>query len=361
MMFDHAHYVPVLRWKPAERAALREMDPMDKDALTPLLELLPGYLRGNRASANNSAGADLAVAIAQIPKAWGLTPIFVDVERASDLPYRGRLKRSVSHFFEALVDEGVHAVPVARPDGAPAFQTALREAIVTLRTGVCVRVPMARLATSNVARDLRELVARLGVDLAAADLVVDYGLVGTGDPSFSDICNRLADIAHWRTFTVLGGSFPPNLTCFKVGQWEIGREEWARWMAQAGDPAHLARRPSFGDYTIQHPVYHEPVAAANVSASIRYTSDDRWVIMRGEGLRNAGSAGHAQYPANAELLCARKEFCGPHFSRGDEYIWRIGSRQDMRTGNPMTWLQAGINHHLTFAARQVPATLTTPG
>ena len=85
-MFDHAHYVPVLRWKPAERAALREMDPADKDALTPLLELLPDYLGGNSASANSSAGPDLAAPVEQIPKAWGLTPIFVDVELASGLP-----------------------------------------------------------------------------------------------------------------------------------------------------------------------------------------------------------------------------------------------------------------------------------
>jgi hypothetical protein len=46
--------------------------------------------------------------------------------------------------------------------------------------------------------------------------------------------------------------------------------------------------------------------------------------------------------------------------KGDDYIWRIGSRQDMRTGNPSTWLRAGINHHLTFAARQIPATFTVP-
>jgi mannose-6-phosphate isomerase-like protein (cupin superfamily) len=40
----------------------------------------------------------------------------------------------------------------------------------------------------------------------------------------------------------------------------------------------------------------------NISASIRYTTDDYWVIMRGEGLRNKGGAGYDQYPANAELL-----------------------------------------------------------
>ena len=119
--------------------------------------------------------------------------------------------------------------------------------------------------------------------------------------------------------------------------------------------ADRPRRPSFGDYTIQHATYREPVQGANPSASSRYTSDTYWVIMRGEGLRTPGSAGHAQYPANAELLCGRKEFRGPQSSTGDAYMWRIGSREDPRTGSPETWIRAGIQHppHMTFAARQI--------
>jgi hypothetical protein len=83
--------------------------------------------------------------------------------------------------------------------------------------------------------------------------------------------------------------------------------------------------------------------------------------MRGEGLRNPGGAGHAQYPANAELLCGRKEFCGPQFSTGDEYIYKIGSHREDGPGTPETWLRAGINHHLTFAARQIPTVVAATG
>ncbi len=41
-MFDHTHYVPLLRWKRGERGALKWLEPTDKASMTPLLELLRG-------------------------------------------------------------------------------------------------------------------------------------------------------------------------------------------------------------------------------------------------------------------------------------------------------------------------------
>jgi len=40
-MFDHKHYVPVIRLKCGERIALRALSPEDKARLTPLLQLKP--------------------------------------------------------------------------------------------------------------------------------------------------------------------------------------------------------------------------------------------------------------------------------------------------------------------------------
>ena len=37
-MFDHTHYVPVLRWKQAEQHALRDLFPSVKSKLTPFIE-----------------------------------------------------------------------------------------------------------------------------------------------------------------------------------------------------------------------------------------------------------------------------------------------------------------------------------
>ena len=74
--------------------------------------------------------------------------------------------------------------------------------------------------------------------------------------------------------------------------------------------------------------------------------------MRGEGLKSDDGPGNAQYPAEAQLLCEMDEFCGAGFSRGDSYIQET-SQQPNGPGNPYTWLRAGINHHMTYATRQV--------
>ena len=129
-------------------------------------------------------------------------------------------------------------------------------------------------------------------------------------------------------------------------------DDWLFWHDQVLALPPGTRRPTFGDYTIQHPIYKEPLENPNPSASIRYTHSEYWVIMRGERLYHKGRPGHAQYPAEAQLLCDMDEFRGADFSRGDRYIQET-SQQPESPGTPRTWLCAGINHHMTYATRQV--------
>jgi hypothetical protein len=44
-MFDHQHYVPVMRMKPAELRALRNLEPTLRSVTTPILECPPRLLR----------------------------------------------------------------------------------------------------------------------------------------------------------------------------------------------------------------------------------------------------------------------------------------------------------------------------
>jgi len=114
----------------------------------------------------------------------------------------------------------------------------------------------------------------------------------------------------------------------------------------------ISRIPRFGDYTIFHPFERRNFPGMNISASIRYTTEDDWLIMRGEALKKKDGAGYAQYPANAEMLCEKKEYCGRSYSYGDKYI-ADSLLHTSHPGNPKTWLAAGINHHLTLVARQL--------
>lgn len=167
---------------------------------------------------------------------------------------------------------------------------------------------------------------------------------------------------EWRSFTVVAGSFPRNLVGIPVGANLIDRVEWQRWQSEMEVfGKRRLRVPNFGDYTIQHANFSEPIPGMNVSASIRYTSTSQWLLMRGEGLKNKKSSGYAQYAANAQLLIDRKEFRGPDFSDGDMYIWRAASHKNDGPGNPEAWLRAGINHHMTVGVRQIQQAVNLGG
>lgn len=134
----------------------------------------------------------------------------------------------------------------------------------------------------------------------------------------------------------------------------ISRTDWSQWKSYQESVTGGVRRASYSDYTIQHPIYKELKFPPNYSASLRYTIENQWIVMRGQGVRTKGSSGHAQYPALASLLCERPEFCGGGFSYGDRYIYSQGQNiLNPNPGNAKTWIEAGLNHHMTYVVAQV--------
>lgn len=178
-------------------------------------------------------------------------------------------------------------------------------------------------------------------------------------PNLQSLCAALPQLSKWRSFTVLSGAFPKDLQDLeKDSVHTLPRDEWFYWREQVQILPRGMRWPTFGDYTVQHAIFEEPAEGCNPSASIRYTHYDYWVIMRGHGLTHKGSLGNAQYPAEAQLLCERDEFCGAGFSRGDRYIYESWQPPEKR-GTPLTWIRAGINHHMVYTVRQITAFLDT--
>src|SRR5713101_3059936 len=57
-MFDANHYVPILRWKGAERVALRELRAEDRVRITPLIEIPRKIFDARKSSADNGADPD---------------------------------------------------------------------------------------------------------------------------------------------------------------------------------------------------------------------------------------------------------------------------------------------------------------
>lgn len=339
-MPGNMQYVPIIRWRPAEIVALQQLFEQDRRRITPLIEVLP------------TEGGGFAKITKDIGRNWGFQPFFLDLYHVNPA-----LRLSDGQHPLVLMGKEAKAlriplIPVTGLRRVLAYQAAVAAVAQMIKRGICIRLDSRDINRATFADDLLQLLSRHKLDPKQADLIVDFEITENSNLEYEQLCRRIPRLSRWRTFTVISGAFPKDLTRLgKNSQREPRRSDWLRWLEQI-EKTKLLRIPNYGDHTVQHPNYSPPKGKPNPSASIRYTARETWVIMRGEALRGDSSLGSAQYRAQAMLLTERPEFCGAEFSYGDKYIMQ--KREDRKNpGNPRTWICAGINHHLTLAAREV--------
>ena len=347
-MFGHQHYVPVMRAKPAELRALRALDSGTRSRISPLLECPPRVLRGCDTLARLESRLEhIAAHLAD----WSGRSVFVDCDM---------VRSSHPQAIELLV--GRIASLRTQPVTVISLKTGLhstysryvRSALSRHGAGLCLRISPEELKLSSINDRIRACLNAYAARPAITDLIIDRGGVDSGSVTYQEFAHYIPWIQSWRTLTVLAGSFPEDLSRLAPGTTNrIQRFEWQQWQSLASWPG---RRPAFGDYAIQHVVFREPVAVPNFSASVRYTIEDEYFVLRGEGVLNEDGPGYGQWNAWAALLIDRPEFFGTEFSAGDRYIaeratdWR-------KSGSAQSWLQAGFSHHLTTTALQVAGRL----
>lgn len=352
-MFDHAHYVPILRWKAGERGALKGLYPADKAGMTPLIEWSrPGEVspQEDRAVPTPTPN-DLLL---DFMKHWGPRPFFCDFRWFVDGELGGDL-RGLHHYARELVSGGLRPIPVTSLDDAADFRRALSP--IVAQQGLCLRVRYSDLVEKDLPVRISTFISTVDLSWSEVDIVFDFE-THSREIDIAGLCSALDCLAACRTFTVAAGSFPMDLRRFKGPQmFYLPREEWVQWLDQTDRV--LMRRPSFGDYATLHPVLTMGQSRLNPSATIRYATEDYWLVtedywlvMKGEGLHNEDGPGYAQYQANAKLLMGRPDYSGSDFSAGDRYIREVAEGLTTH-GNPTTWVRAGVNHHVTFVVRQV--------
>lgn len=106
----------------------------------------------------------------------------------------------------------------------------------------------------------------------------------------------------------------------------------------------LARRPTFGDYAVQHPEPPE-TGGPGMRANVRYTVDRSVLFARGHSVLD----GAQQYKDLATMLERRPEFSGSSYSWGDAIIADTAAGRIPPKGEPR-WRGAGTSHHLRLVA-----------
>jgi len=358
--FNPTHYVPILRWKKAEQTALAQLYDHDSICITPLVELVPeNFIRKDVKghSIKLSSNEVTNKVVGQLYKYWGERPFFIDLWLLS----QDILMQGPSHSLAMLGQYAsilkLSLIPVTRLARDGPYQSAVRTVLNIHNQGACLRLSREDVKRPTLAKDINTVLSFLELPPELVDLIVDFQIIDRSAPTFHTLCKLIPSIDRWRNFIVASGAFPEDLSGLQKNDiHRIERTDWALWRDQTTATPSIPRIPIYSDYTIQHALYLKREGRARYSASIRYTAEDYWIIMRGEDVFRRDGPGFEQWPAQAILLCDLPEYCEETFSEGDKYI-REMSLQGKQTGNVVTWLRVGFNHHMTFVVRQLASLL----
>jgi hypothetical protein len=364
-MFGPDHYVPILRWKQAERIALRYLQAQDRERITPLIELTSTIFKRRRNDGKETVPPDPAQVLdheaKKLLEACGNRPFFLDLRYVRDMVQRTRSRiHALQYLGEIARSYKLAPVPVTELSRNQNYQSSVRDIVDKDGRGLCLRMAPTEVLQDGFATAIKDFLKAFHVHPKSVHLLLDYAASDPTEPDPRALLASIPDLNQWHTLSLASGAFPPDLQGFQPGNTKIPRTDWLTWKEIVSpDGKSSLRKPTFSDYTIQYGLYKEPVEGCNPSASIRYTLAEQWLIMRGEAMRGKGThlteirPGREQWNWHAQLLCDSQDlFYGEDFSWGDAFI-RERSLNKENHGSPEIWLRAGINHHMTVVSRQI--------
>ena len=353
-MFDKRHYVPVLKWKQGEQKALETLTPTIKRGLTPLIEVAPIDWDFDNGTYKKTIDEQLDGFGEIMSRSWGMDgAIFVDLLHIEPNDRMENGQHPLEFTLQELRSRFIKAIPVTSYERDVEYNKEVALAHQIDGLGVCIR--LVEEDFDNLQVRLDALLHSLQVAPSEVDLVIDNNHVDPNSRTrttllLTGLINNITYLQEWRNIILCGTAIPKDLSeigADNVG--EIERTEWLIWkkLIQSN---HLTRNPTFGDYGIAHP---EPFEAdprlIRMSASIRYTGEDKFIMFRGRDLRKYG---YGQYYQLAAQIIAHPEYSGPAFSAGDQYIYDVAN-QVGTSGSPQTWRRTGTSHHLTYVVNDL--------
>lgn len=354
------HYTPVLKSKMGELSALAELEASVWGNITPLIEVTPpafDYVEGAYSKGVEQHLSDIS---AKVVKAFeGHPRLFLDLADGFDgvmEPIEVPDSQGTG-LVVGLREEGLQPIPVLVPGRRRSFQQALSD---NAQDGIAVRATLEQIDPDDA--PTREEV-KWTLELALGNsqgchLMLDLRSIGDVPGISTSQWRRLVRgalagverLSDFDSVTLLASSFPKDLSGVGADTYEeLPRIEWALWKSLVESPSDQVT-PRFGDYPISHPQLMEiDPRLMRMSANIRYTTPENWLLVKG---RNVRDYGYAQFNELAELLVNHPMYSGRTFSWGDGFIAQC-AEGTAGPGNATTWRKVGTNHHITLVAGQV--------
>jgi hypothetical protein len=354
-------YVPVLKGKEGEFSALEALAKPTNDVrnwLMPLIEIPDVPYDYATEESGKSLDQHVSGIADRLRKCWQDRPLYIELPWSEGEEGLSDGRVALEAVLSDCVDRGVQAVPVLSRKKSDRYLSAACRYSITTRSSLCVRLLVADFEEDI---DLESEIGRLlrGLDGAGAspvDLVLDLEDLGPDTGRALLVARSLFSMIptkdKWRRIVLAAASFPEDLSDVDAATTTtLPRREWDLWKTLQKRQSVLPRQDLiFGDYGITHPVIKDlDPRTMRMSASIRYTTPENWLVLKG---RNVRQYGFDQYFELSKSLVRRPEYFGRDFSWGDQYISDCADGMT-GPGNATTWRKVGTNHHLTMVAEQV--------
>lgn len=338
-------YLCVLRWKAAERRALARLSGTHRRRMVPLIEPTPRAI-GRAAESPEGLAHALRELVLQVQQSWLGLPSLLDLSHLRRLPSCSCQAAITTVLLESTI-RNMQVFPVFALNERPELVRAILACRDYVVHGVGIRAMAEDLASLDGRLRLQSKLQAFGLSPNEVHLIVDQGFVCNDIPPIEALI-QVPFLPDWRELFLLGGSFPKDLTELPLGVHRLPRYEWRRYLELVAEWPRATRCPKYGDYGIQHALFEEPPIGARPSASVRYSLDPDWLVLRGAAVGNKSRGGFGQYRGHAKYLVGHGDFRGSNFSAGDAQI-ALHAQAGARSGSPETWLEIGTSHHFAQA------------
>ncbi|MCZ6775212.1 MAG: hypothetical protein O7D34_02005, partial [Ignavibacteria bacterium] len=234
---DSFTYLPLLRWKAAEVRALSKLEPLIRSLVFPIMELCPtAFIRDKRTKDKKYREEILPISalldrLAKLKAAIGGQAVGIDLINIKD----GESPYDCRGIWNLIVANQKHVklkiVPVTGFNGkGVSYQKLIGSLATEFGNGICVRVSLEDINRRSFAQDISRLLSLLGREPTGIDLIIDLKLVDSTAPLYTELSLRIPEVANWRSLTLLGGSFPVDLSHLEANNtYKIPRLEWSKW------------------------------------------------------------------------------------------------------------------------------------
>lgn len=355
-------YIPILKAKTGELSALSELKAETKKVIIPLLEIpRPQWDFVNEEPLETPTQLIKRI-VPYIKKYWDSNPFYLDIY-GNPFVEQGETDTALAGVLATgLQDEDLNFIPVISFDYSLAYNKRIVKNFSSAGRGFALRV------TFNPDELLEKgdydiLLKEIGLKPADIDLILDLGSVYGDSAEVVYLASRLVlaetpYITDWRNLAMASSSFPKAIgnSVAPNGVKEFERSEWTGWNKLAG-LKKLPRLPIFSDYSVAHPEVFDDIDPRHMklSGSIRYTTDQHWLIIKGERLTGKGARGYPQFHDLSKRLLENNHYRGSDASAGDDYIFKCAHPEDaaVTTGNLTTWRKIGNNQHFEYVIQQL--------